>query len=345
MFLLLQGLGIAHVLTGLDHMSAVATLSAGVPHWSTAFALGVRWGVGHSTGLLLVGITLIVLDYRRTSDDHPSEEKEEEEASYGDDLNHDEEEEEKTVNVPDLLSQVFESLVGVFMIVLGLYGVRRALYNNRTFSTHRSHHPSHEEQDDDNETNVIDEEDLEAEEEEDDEDVAETQGDTTTTTPPTTTTTATAAATTTTTTTTGTEAVEQEEDGRSSTTGTSTAPTSPTSPTTTTTLFRNISVKLMAFLAGIIHGLAGPGGVLGVIPAVQLKDWKLACIYLSSFCITSTLTMGCFACLYGKVTSSCGGKGTNIEFRIQCGSAGLSILVGITWLVLSSLGQLDAVFH
>jgi hypothetical protein len=341
MFLILQGLGIVHVLTGLDHMSAVATLSASVPHWSTAFALGVRWGVGHSTGLLLVGIALIVLDYHRTSDDHPQEE---EEASYGDDLNHDEmvEEEEKTVNVPDLLSQVFESLVGVFMIVLGLYGVRQALYNNRTFSTHRNHHPSPDEQDDDNETNVIDDEDLEAEEEEEDdeEDVEETQRDTTTTTPPTTTTTATA-----TTSIAGTEAVEQEEDGPSSTTGNSTAPTSPTTRTTTTTLFRNISVKLMAFLAGIVHGLAGPGGVLGVIPAVQLKDWKLACIYLSSFCITSTLTMGCFACLYGKVTSSCGGKGSNIEFRIQCGSACLSILVGITWVILSSLGKLDAVFH
>jgi hypothetical protein len=287
--------------------------------------------VGHSTGLLLVGITLIVLDYRRSSyyeDDHPNE----------DETDLANEEDEKTVNVPDLLSQVFESLVGVFMIVLGLYGVRHALYHNRTFTTHRNHHPSPEAQDDDNRTNVIDEEDLE---EDEDEDVQETQSVAqTTTTAPATTTLAT-----TTTIISGTEVVEHEEDARSTTISTSGTPPPTTTPTTTPTLFRHLSIKFMAFLAGIVHGLAGPGGVLGVIPAVQLKDWKLACIYLSSFCITSTLTMGCFACLYGKVTSSCGGKGTNIEFRIQCGSAGLSILVGITWLVLSSLGQLDAVFH
>jgi hypothetical protein len=43
------GMGFLHVLTGPDHLSALATLSANVGN-GKAFSLGVRWGVGHSTG-------------------------------------------------------------------------------------------------------------------------------------------------------------------------------------------------------------------------------------------------------------------------------------------------------
>ena len=53
-----QSLGIVHVLTGPDHLSAIATLSANVGHTGAAFGLGVRWGLGHSTGLLLVVDTI-----------------------------------------------------------------------------------------------------------------------------------------------------------------------------------------------------------------------------------------------------------------------------------------------
>jgi hypothetical protein len=106
---------------------------------------------------------------------------------------------------------------------------------------------------------------------------------------------------------------------------------------------RRLSTKTLAFFAGIVHGLAGPGGVLGVIPAVQLHNWKLATCYLGSFCVSSTLTMGVFACTYGTISTYLGRK-TNLEFQIQCFSSALSILVGITWLVLLSLGKLDEVF-
>ena len=45
-------LGVVHVLTGPDHMSALAQLSCGAR--SKGFWLGLRWGLGHSSGLLLM---------------------------------------------------------------------------------------------------------------------------------------------------------------------------------------------------------------------------------------------------------------------------------------------------
>jgi uncharacterized membrane protein YfcA len=121
---------------------------------------------------------------------------------------------------------------------------------------------------------------------------------------------------------------------------------------------RNISTRSMAILAGIVHGLAGPGGVLGVIPAVQLHNGRLAALYLFCFCVTSTITMGVFASIYGSCSSSltveqegrpfltdCYLPPPRIrEFRIEFASASLSILVGILWLILLAIGKLDEIF-
>lgn len=99
-------LGIVHVLTGPDHLSALATLSA-VSDPVSSFFLGVRWGIGHSTGLLAVGIVLILKDISNSDED--------------------------VINMPDSLSHFLESLVGVFMIFLGFYGFRRACQKNQQF--------------------------------------------------------------------------------------------------------------------------------------------------------------------------------------------------------------------
>ena len=132
--------------------------------------------------------------------------------------------------------------------------------------------------------------------------------------------------------------------------------------------------ETLAFLAGIIHGFAGyvflvkkllsccykffrvhslkfillfpppsPGGVLGVIPAVKMENSKLASVYLLSFCIGSTFTMGIFAASFGCLSLSLARK-ANLEYQIHCISAASCILVGITWLVLLSMGKLEDVF-
>ena len=109
------------------------------------------------------------------------------------------------------------------------------------------------------------------------------------------------------------------------------------------------SRQLLALGIGIVHGVAGPGGVLGVVPAVQLRDWRFSALYLGTFCVSSTFVMGCFAALYGTCSDSIskstdGNSGEWKRLGIEFFSAGLSILVGIVWLTLLSVGKLHDFF-
>lgn len=119
------------------------------------------------------------------------------------------------------------------------------------------------------------------------------------------------------------------------------------------------SPGLLAVLVGIIQGVAGTNAVLGVIPAVQLENPKFSAIYLGTFCFTSTLVMGAFAFFYGFFSSWLAGgsvgstsrgrrqasddlssSGSRV-FVVEAGSAVLSVAVGIIWLVLLSVGNLE----
>jgi ABC-type nickel/cobalt efflux system permease component RcnA len=89
-------LGLLHVLAGPDHLSALAALAVGTSY--KAFVLGVRWGLGHSTGLIVVAVVFITLK--------------------GDlDLRE--------------LGRYCDSLVGLFMICLGFFGILTALRTYR----------------------------------------------------------------------------------------------------------------------------------------------------------------------------------------------------------------------
>jgi len=289
-------LGIVHVLTGPDHLSAIATLSANVGSFQ-AFLLGVRWGIGHSTGLLLVGVVLIYL-------------------TLGNDA--------AEVDVPEGVSKFFESLVGVFMCILGVYGIKRS-WDKKPKSSYGSIPEALQS----TENEMIAEQQIES------------------------------------------AALPDSLTGERQTTAVNMSGLniSDSSMSTTTdeegsagslntsndawikgcsSFFRQaaerISSGTMAILAGIIHGMAGPGGVLGVIPAVQLHNWKLASIYLGCFCGSSTVTMGIFAMLYGTVSSKIGGERAQRQFLTEFISACLSIFVGIMWLALLLVGKLDDIF-
>lgn len=84
--------GAIHVVSGPDHLAAVAPFAAESKH--KAWNVGLRWGVGHAGGVLFVGmLSLLLRDWLPL----------------------------------DAISSWSERLVGVVLIGIGLWGARRAL--------------------------------------------------------------------------------------------------------------------------------------------------------------------------------------------------------------------------
>uniref|UniRef100_K3X5J3 Nickel/cobalt efflux system n=1 Tax=Globisporangium ultimum (strain ATCC 200006 / CBS 805.95 / DAOM BR144) TaxID=431595 RepID=K3X5J3_GLOUD len=134
------------------------------------------------------------------------------------------------------------------------------------------------------------------------------------------------------------------------------------------------SATAVSVCVGLFHGVAGPGGVLGILPVLAMQhddgDGAVllhAVVYLACFCLSSMLCMGIFAALYGELTHRVATNARRqpsatkiqshdsdsedkkhaaalITFRVAMASSLLSILVGIAWLVLQACGVLDHVF-
>lgn len=92
--------GLIHVLAGPDHLAAVAPLAT--DQRRRAWQAGLLWGLGHSSGVLVVGLLALWLRDRLPL---------------------------------DMLSAWSERLVGVVLIAVGLWGLRRA------FARHVHAHP------------------------------------------------------------------------------------------------------------------------------------------------------------------------------------------------------------
>lgn len=357
--------GLIHVLTGPDHLSALATLSAG-SSWRS-FALGIRWGCGHSIGLVIMAIIFIALDGNFDF---------------------------------SMLNLITDVLVGVFMIILGIYGVHEGLKkarkskgndkNGRTDKTLANV----QERDEDAMENT----ELETESDADsiaspnltllkgvalelndkvmvkfsDDDVSSA---TRRRRPETI-----ASCKMTDNNTNEEDAVMVDIEVLQSTASVDTIAldNSPcesvknlltdrhlsseekefeidelkqdTGPSCCGCKFPTIDFqnaqtqKCTALVVGIVHGIAGPGGILGVLPAVGLHDTVKSCLYMGSFCVTSIATMGLFAALYGEATGRLGERSELLAFRISIFSSMLSVIVGVLWLVLAALGKLEKVF-
>jgi hypothetical protein len=98
MTLALAGLvaGFVHVLSGPDHLAAIAPYS--VDSKSRAWRTGVRWGLGHTTGVLCVGLLLLGL---------------------------------REALPLDMLSAWSERLVGFVLLSIGTWGIYKALTRAR----------------------------------------------------------------------------------------------------------------------------------------------------------------------------------------------------------------------
>jgi hypothetical protein len=83
--------GVVHVLSGPDHLAAIAPLAA--RRAGRAWMPGVRWGLGHSAGVALVGVLSLWL---------------------------------RDLLPIDLLSSWGERLVGVMLLGIGLWALRKA---------------------------------------------------------------------------------------------------------------------------------------------------------------------------------------------------------------------------
>ena len=95
--------GAIHVVSGPDHLAAVAPLAAA--ERGRAWRSGARWGMGHSGGVALVGILLLLLRDRLPLEG---------------------------------FSALAERLVGVTLVGIGLWGFRKAL--SRRLHVHTHHH-------------------------------------------------------------------------------------------------------------------------------------------------------------------------------------------------------------
>jgi ABC-type nickel/cobalt efflux system permease component RcnA len=94
--------GIIHVFSGPDHIAAVApfTVEKGKKGWLTGFF----WGIGHSSGVWIVGALVFLL--------------------------------REAIPV-DIISTWSERFVGVMLIAIGLWGMRRALRNRLHYHEHK----------------------------------------------------------------------------------------------------------------------------------------------------------------------------------------------------------------
>jgi sulfite exporter TauE/SafE len=84
-------LGALHAF-GPDHIAAVSVFVSRRPSWRRAFGLGARWGIGHSLTVVIVGGLLAVAGLR----------------------------------LPERFAPLAERVVGVTLIVIGLFAVVRA---------------------------------------------------------------------------------------------------------------------------------------------------------------------------------------------------------------------------
>lgn len=303
-------LGMVHVLTGPDHLSALAAMSNG-GSWK-AFALGIRWGCGHSLGLLIM--TAIFFAAGQTID-------------------------------LDATGEYLNYVVGVFMIALGIWTGK---------SVYRKYHLS------------LDKEKVTAASVDESNAGQAASGNKTPTvvslqpeqkrvlssvpvcepTPEPAVKSPSGSYT---------LMINDDETNQQKEPHTPTllqaAPEEHTKEKTfkekhcTNLNFENpLMQKIAALCVGIVHGIAGPGGILGVLPAVVLNNWGKSTAYLGSFIVASILTMGVFAAIYGEVTRRLGGNTPVMDFRVGMCSSAFSFIVGILWIILQSFGVLDDIF-
>lgn len=103
----------------------------------------------------------------------------------------------------------------------------------------------------------------------------------------------------------------------------------------------------IALGVGVLHGVGGPGGVLGVLPSLLMPGLASSLAYLLSFCASATVTMGAVAICCGLLSSrsaeAC--RSPRLPWILAVAAATLSIAVGVLWIVGCATGRLEEMIH
>lgn len=95
------------------------------------------------------------------------------------------------------------------------------------------------------------------------------------------------------------------------------APHSPPPPPLSASSSHPRLQRLLSLLVGVVHGVSGPGGVLGVLPAVVLRSPRRVAAYILPFFAASVLAMAAFAALFGDALHRRGGD-TLLTSHTRC---------------------------
>nr|CCA23848.1 conserved hypothetical protein [Albugo laibachii Nc14] len=271
-------LGFLHVITGPDHLSALAAMTS-TSSWRS-FWLGIRWGCGHSTGLVIMAIIIIVAD--------------------------------RSIDFSRINGYVNYG-IGVLMILLGLYSIYQSIQKRKPKSASSSLLKTDSVEGQGSCASSIY---FVTDNEASDSEVLS-----------------------------GNESTPNAKLSKEITDSYVMEETGNENVTVKDRLEHPLSQKLTALCVGICHGIAGPGGALGVLPAVSLRNPITSSAYLGAFCIASILTMAFFAAIYGECTARITGKSVVLELVVNIVSAFFSVVIGVLWIVLQALGILDQIFE
>lgn len=259
-------LGVLHILTGPDHLGALAALSSGRP-WREALKLGIQWGCGHSVGIAVVAVVALAIGHAL-------------------DLT--------------VLREVCNYLTGIFLLLLGAW----TLYSG--ISTYRSSEAAAEVKASSEWSKVKCQ----------DASYIQLPPDGSCRDP---------------------HLLELQYHDHCHSHSHLCDLTSYCSPAVSSSAVASVCV-------GVVHGIAGPGEMLGVLPVLAIHHVAPAVAYLVGFSISSAVGMGVFAAVYGEVTRSWALKSSSVALGVAAGSGLLSMGVGVVWIVLQATGSLDHVF-
>lgn len=89
-----------------------------------------------------------------------------------------------------------------------------------------------------------------------------------------------------------------------------------------------------AFLVGSVHGVAGTGYLLGVLPLLAMPGWVEASAYLTGFAGGTILAMILFSSLLGLVGRGSGARAVRTYRRVFAATSAAALVVGIAWITL-----------